>query len=97
MHLGPSQEDESQGEGVLASVSVFAKEQSAHEVCWVSSRGFTDRERRDGGGVQNGIQSAFEMFRDDLEEGERPSHCGPTSDPIERSLARSASELSAKS
>ena len=52
-----------------------------------------DRQRGDGGGVQDGVHPAAEAVGDDVESGERPVDRRPSSDPLERGLERGVSIL----
>ena len=52
-----------------------------------------DRQRGDGGGVQDGVHPAAEAVGDDVESGERPVDRRPSGDPLERGLERGVSIL----
>ena len=52
-----------------------------------------DRQRGDGGGVQDGVHPAAEAVGDDVESGERPVDRRPAGDPLERGLERGVSIL----
>jgi hypothetical protein len=52
-----------------------------------------DRQRGDGGGVQDGVHPTAEAVGDDVESGERPVDRRPAGDPLERSLERGVSIL----
>src|SRR3954451_1336897 len=52
-----------------------------------------DRQRGDGGGVQDGVHPAAEAVGDDVESGERPVDRRPASDPLEWGLERGVSIL----
>src|SRR3954451_22298545 len=52
-----------------------------------------DRQRGDGGGVQDGVHPAAEAVGDDVESGERPVDRRPAGDPLEWGLERGVSIL----
>ena len=52
-----------------------------------------DRQRGDGGGVQDGVHPAAEAVGDDVESGKWPGDRRPSSDPLERGLERGVSIL----
>ena len=52
-----------------------------------------DRQRGDGGGVQDGVHPAAEAVGDDVESGGRPVDRRPAGDPLERGLERGVSIL----
>ena len=78
-------------EGVPGGVRLPAGPHQAPGLRELSPEPFADRQRGDGGGVQDGVQPTSEAFGDGVECGGWSADRGPSGHPIERRVVGSAS------
>src|SRR5436309_1314603 len=87
--FGTPQDDETAKGGVLESVPLPASTPPLDGLRGLSTARFADRQRRDGGGVQDGVHAAFQAFGNALGPGIGPSDFGFACGLSEQHLGRS--------
>lgn len=86
--LGSPHHDQGTAGGVLESVSLPASSSPLHGLPGLSATWPADRQRRDGGGLQDRVHSAVQTIRHALASRHQPDNRGFAGDLSERQLGR---------